>query len=69
MHGFQLGIIFGFALQVHLPEHVESGFFARIPKSVSPLCLQRADNLPSLFTPFQPIYFAILTYISEDLVP
>lgn len=69
MHGFQLGIIFGFALQVHLPKHVESGFFASTLKPGFPLGLQRADNLPTLFTPFQPIHFAILTYISEELVP
>lgn len=69
MDGFQLGVILGFALQVHLPEHVESGFFARIPNSGSPFCLQRADDLPTLFIPFQPINFAILTYISKDFVP
>lgn len=68
MHGFQLGIILGFALQVHLSEHVESGFFARIPNSGSPFCLQGADDLPTLFTPFQPINFAILTYVSKDFV-
>lgn len=69
MHGFQLGIILGFALQVHLPKHVESGFFARISNSRSPFCLQRADDLPTLFTSFQPINFAILNNINKDLAP
>lgn len=61
MHGFEHSVIFRLSFQVHLPEHVQSRFLAQIVQTWSCLGFHRSDNFPPLFTPTQPIRFAILS--------
>lgn len=67
MNGFELRIILGFALEVHLPEHVQSRFLAGITAQPrSSLRLQGATDLPALWPAVEAEGLTIVTG-SNDL--
>jgi hypothetical protein len=61
----QLSVILRLPLEIHLAEHVESGFFTRIAHTGTGLCLDRARKLPATLAAMKAIWFAVLFKISE----
>src|SRR5690348_16822132 len=48
MDRLQLRVVLGLALQIHLPEHVQSRFLALVAKTRAPLDLHGAAQLPAV---------------------
>lgn len=67
MSSLELGIILGLALQVHLPEHVQSRLLAVLTKTGSALGLNRANKLPAFFASLKLESLTVVTG-GNDLV-
>lgn len=66
MDGGQFRIILYLALQIHLPEHVQSGFFMSLAQAWPSFGFQGASQLPTGLTALEPESLAIVTS-SDDL--
>lgn len=60
MDGFQLGIILDLAFKVHLPEHIQRRLLTSIFHSRATLLLNRASQLPAIFTAQEAVCFTVL---------
>ena len=61
----QLCVVLCLPLEIHLAEHIESGFFPCITHLGTDLCLDRARKLPATLAAMKAIWFAVLCKISE----
>lgn len=67
MGRLQLCIVLGLALQIHLPEHVQSRLFTVLTKTRSALCLDGSNQLPATFISLEAERLTIVT-CSNDFV-
>ena len=61
MHRLELSVILNLSLEIHLPEHVQGGLLALLPRAGTALGLNRPGKLPASLTTLETEGLAVIT--------